>query len=184
MPKSAIFTSPSREHSRFDGLMSHVQRLPAIVDAAVRVLEALERLDRDVQRRVQRQARLGQPLEQTREVHAVDVLHDEHVVLAEHAEVEHLHDARVAQRERRARLLHEQRHAPAVAAREDALDGHLLRDAVGADGLGEEHLAHAAGSHVPEDAVSAGVRGRATWLAFDRHGGGGYHGARPAFRTR
>ena len=96
-------------------------------------------------------------LEQRREVHARDVLHRDEVRALGLAEVEHLHDVRVRERDRDLRLVDEHLDEARVLAElgQDALDDEDLLEALDAVRLGLEDLGHAAASELLEQLVLA-----------------------------
>ena len=91
-----------------------------------------------------------------REVEAVDELHRDEQRLADPAEVEHLDDVGVGQPDRDLGLGDEPRGELGVARQlgQDPLDRERLLEAVGAVGLGQEHLRHAADRDAVQDVVA------------------------------
>ena len=89
--------------------MHDPQRPALVVGAAVRVVEALERLAHDMDAELERQRHLGAraPAEQVVQVEALDVFHRDEEPFALATQVVHLHDVCVAEARRQLRLVHE-----------------------------------------------------------------------------
>ncbi len=148
--------------------MDDVQRLVLLVAAAMRVVEALRDLGRDVDRHLDRDLELAAAAarEDRREVEPVHVLH-RHVIgigrrhAAGHgpgreAKIEHLHHVRVREPHRELRLVDEHRDELVRLGelREDALDDDDLLEALDAVALGLEDLGHPALAEPLEEAVA------------------------------
>ena len=138
MPKSRILATPSKETITFDGVTSRCTMpsgCAAPVGGAVRVLEPLGDVGDDAQRdRPAAPARRASRSASSDllQVDAVHVLHgDEVVVVADLAEVEDLHDVRVREPRRDARLVEEHLHEllDRRPGGQDALDHALLLEA-------------------------------------------------------
>ena len=115
-------------------------------------------LDRDVERRRQRQQALLvlELAEELGEVEPVDELHRDEQRLADPAEVEHLDDVRVGQPDGDLCLGDEPGLELGVPGElgQDPLDREGLLEAVGAVGLGQEHLGHPADRDAVQDVVA------------------------------
>ncbi len=128
--------------------MHEIERLALVVARVVRVVEAAEDRQADVERGVERDllaSRRG-GADEARGGGAVDVLH-RHVQLAVVlAEVEDLHDVRVCEAGADARLVDEHRDEVVILRelRQDALHGDHLLEAVRTGAAREVHLRHPA----------------------------------------
>ncbi len=142
-----------------DVAMDHAEGRAVLVGAAMRVVQALERLDRDahgVGGREPRCARVAARAEEATEVEPLDELHREEPSLVDLPEVERAHDVRVCEPHRDAGLVHEEPREVRVARvlgsqeleRDDALDAREERDARA------EHLSHPARAERFFDAIS------------------------------
>ena len=94
-------------------------------------------------------------LQQAQQVCALEALHDDDRQAADLADLEHLHDVRVPELRRDARLLPEHLQEPVVLrqVRQHALQHHDLRGPVVGGLPRQEHFGHAAARKLPEDLV-------------------------------
>ncbi len=142
---------------RADVAMDDPERPARGVALAVRVVERLAHL-RDDQAGLRNRHRLlalAKALEQLAHVAAGDVLHGDVEVLVVLAELEDLHDVRVRELHRDARLVDEHGDELGVLAHggEDFLDGEQALEPLHAKGLGDEHLGHSADGDPLEEQV-------------------------------
>ena len=179
--------------------MHDVERRSVQVALLVRVRERGADTEHDRERVLHRELGRGAPLHLAHDgaqVLALNVLHRDEVGAVDHAEVEHLHDVRVRERRRDARLVEEHLDEPLILVHrgQDPLDDGELLEAADAALDRQEELGHAprcelAHERVPAELAGQPRDGRVTRLRrhlwslrapFDRRAGAARTGPRSA----
>jgi hypothetical protein len=157
------FALPRNQHVlRADVAVHDAERPHELVAAAVRVVEPLGDLGRDVHAHARREVHLliAATREERREIEPRHVLHGDVVrgpaLALDRSEVEHLHDVRVREAHRELRFVHEKiRELLRFGElRQDPLDDEDFFETLDTEALGLEDLGHAPATESAEKAVS------------------------------